>query len=260
MSKSAGPAVGSVIPCKVTRAVRGGVIVALDGAQKGFVPASLLDVHHVPDLQAWVGRDIDAEVLEPSRTSNSGPVLSRRAVLAAARDQQIAAALERLQPGHELRGRVKQCTDYGAFVDLGDGLTGMIHISELSWGHVKHPSTIVDDGEEVIVRVTEIDRERRRISLTRKQLLPDPFESFVTSVSLGATIEGEIALVKPFGAFVRLAEAVEGLAPAEELTHFAPVEGQRTRVQLVAVDRERRRLTLKLLEVSDPAVPSDNPA
>jgi small subunit ribosomal protein S1 len=188
-------------------------------------------------------------------------VLSRRAVLEEERKEQRQAILERLQPGPIIEGQISNIVEFGAFVDL-DGIDGLIHISELSWSHVNHPSEILNIGDTVQVKVLDIDRDRQRISLGLKQTQEDPWQRVVDTYSVGDELEGKVTKVVAFGAFVEILEGVEGLVHISELAQ-QHVENPReivqpdddVRVKILEIDSERRRLSLSIKRVEDQILP-----
>ena len=182
---------------------------------RGFLPASLVDIRRVPNLDEYLGQTIQTKVIELNRSRNN-VVLSRRAVLEEERKEQRQAILERLQPGLIIEGQISNIVDFGAFVDL-DGIDGLIHISELSWSHVNHPSEVLSIGQTVEVKVLDIDRDRQRISLGLKQTQEDPWQRVVDTYHVGDELEGAVTKVVAFGAFVEILEGVEGLVHISEL-------------------------------------------
>ena len=169
----------------------------------------------MPNLDEYLGQTIQTKVIELNRSRNN-VVLSRRAVLEEERKEQRQAILERLQPGLIIEGQISNIVDFGAFVDL-DGIDGLIHISELSWSHVNHPSEVLSIGQTVEVKVLDIDRDRQRISLGLKQTQEDPWQRVVDTYHVGDELEGAVTKVVAFGAFVEILEGVEGLVHISEL-------------------------------------------
>jgi small subunit ribosomal protein S1 len=252
-AESGEPVHGSVI-----EVVKGGLIVDL--GVRGFLPASLVDIRRVPNLDEYLGQTIESKVIELNRPRNN-VVLSRRAVLEEERKEQRQAILERLQPGLIIEGQISNIVEFGAFVDL-DGIDGLIHISELSWSHVNHPSEILNIGDTVQVKVLDIDRDRQRISLGLKQTQEDPWKRVVDTYSVGDELEGKVTKVVAFGAFVEILEGVEGLVHISELAqqHVEnPREivqpGDDVRVKILEIDSERRRLSLSIKRVEDQILP-----
>ena len=252
-AESGEPVHGSVI-----EVVKGGLIVDL--GVRGFLPASLVDIRRVPNLDEYLGQTIESKVIELNRPRNN-VVLSRRAVLEEERKEQRQAILERLQPGLIIEGQISNIVEFGAFVDL-DGIDGLIHISELSWSHVNHPSEILNIGDTVQVKVLDIDRDRQRISLGLKQTQEDPWQRVVDTYSVGDELEGKVTKVVAFGAFVEILEGVEGLVHISELAqqHVEnPREivqpGDDVKVKILEIDSERRRLSLSIKRVEDQILP-----
>jgi small subunit ribosomal protein S1 len=242
----------------VIEVVKGGLIIDL--GVRGFLPASLVDIRRVPNLDEYLGQNIQCKVIELNRSRNN-VVLSRRAVLEEERKEQRQAILERLQPGLVIEGQISNIVDFGAFVDL-DGIDGLIHISELSWSHVNHPSEILSIGDTVQVKVLDIDRDRQRISLGLKQTQEDPWQRVVDTYSVGDELEGTVTKVVAFGAFVEIMNGVEGLVHISELAqqHVEnPREivqpGDDIRVKILEIDSERRRLSLSIKRVEDQILP-----
>src|ERR671913_462437 len=220
----------------------------------------LVDIRRVPNLDEYLGQTIESKVIELNRPRNN-VVLSRRAVLEEERKEQRQAILERLQPGLVIEGQISNIVEFGAFVDL-DGIDGLIHISELSWSHVNHPSEILNIGDTVQVKVLDIDRDRQRISLGLKQTQEDPWQRVVDTYSVGDELEGKVTKVVAFGAFVEILEGVEGLVHISELAQqhvenpreiVAP--GDEVKVKILEIDSERRRLSLSIKRVEGQVLP-----
>ena len=223
---------------------------------RGFLPASLVDIRRVQNLDEFLGQKIECKVIELNRSRNN-VVLSRRAVLEEERKEVRQQILDRLQPGMVVEGAISNIVDFGAFVDL-DGIDGLIHISELSWSHVNHPSEILSIGDVVPVKVLDIDRERQRISLGLKQTQADPWQRVIETYQVGDELEGKVTKVVTFGAFVEIMDGVEGLVHISELAQHHvenPREivepGQAVRVKILEIDSERRRLSLSVKRVED---------
>ena len=221
---------------------------------RGFLPASLVDIRRVQNLDDFLGEKIECKVIELNRSRNN-VVLSRRAVLEEERKEARQQILDRLERGQVVEGTISNIVDFGAFVDL-DGIDGLIHISELSWGHVNHPSEVLNIGETVKVKVLDIDRDRQRISLGLKQTQEDPWERVVRTYNVGDVLEGKVTKVVSFGAFVEIMEGVEGLVHISELAQHHvenPREvvepGDEVKVKILEIDEERRRLSLSLKRV-----------
>ena len=233
----------------VIEVVKGGLII--DIGLRGFLPASLVDIRRVRNLDSFMGQRLECKVIELNRSRNN-VVLSRRAVLEEERKEERHRILTTLQEGDIVTGTISNLVDFGAFVDL-EGIDGLIHISELSWNHVDHPSEVVEVGEEVQVKVLEVDRDRERISLGLKQTRKDPWQEIVERVNIGETIKGRVTKLVSFGALVEVAEGVEGLIHISELADHhveTPDEivrsGDEVEARIIDVDAKRRRLSLSL--------------
>jgi small subunit ribosomal protein S1 len=242
---------------KVIEVVKGGLI--LDLGVRGFLPASLVDIRRVQDLDEFLGQELRAKVIELNRSRNN-VVLSRRAVLEDERKEMRQAILDRLNPGDVVDGQISNIVDFGAFVDL-DGMDGLIHISELSWSHVNHPSEVLEIGQDVKVKVLDIDRERQRISLGLKQTQSDPWQQVLETYNEGDEVEGKVTKVVTFGAFVEIMPGVEGLVHISELAQHhvenpreVVSQGDVVKAKIIEVDAERRRLSLSLKRVEGDAV------
>src|SRR2546422_1040413 len=249
---------GEAVTGTVIEVVKGGLIIDL--GVRGFLPASLVDIRRVQNLDEYLGETIECKVIELNRSRNN-VVLSRRAVLEEERKEARQQILDRLQKGEVVEGTISNIVDFGAFVDL-DGIDGLIHISELSWGHVNHPSEVVSIGETVRVKVLDIDRERQRISLGLKQTQEDPWQRVVSTYNVGDVLEGKVTKVVAFGAFVEVMEGVEGLVHISELAQHHvenPREivdpGDEVKVKILEIDDERRRLSLSLKRVEGQVLP-----
>lgn len=240
---------GEPVEGTVIEVVKGGLI--LDLGVRGFLPASLVDIRRVHNLDEFTGQKLDCKVIELNRSRNN-VVLSRRAVLEEERKEVREQILVRLQPGQVIEGRVSNIVDFGAFVDL-EGIDGLIHISELSWSHVNHPSEVLSIGDVVRVKVLDIDRERQRISLGLKQTQEDPWQRVLDSYRPGDVLEGKVTKVVAFGAFVEIVPGVEGLVHISELAEHhveTPSEvvspDDAARVKILEIDEERRRISLSI--------------
>jgi small subunit ribosomal protein S1 len=249
---------GEPVEGTVIEVVKGGLIIDL--GVRGFLPASLVDIRRVPNLDEYMGTQIECKVIELNRSRNN-VVLSRRAVLEEERKEVRQQILDRLTPGLVVEGQISNIVDFGAFVDL-DGIDGLIHISELSWSHVNHPSEVLEIGDTVQVKVLDIDRERQRISLGLKQTQEDPWQRIVNTYNIGDELEGTVTKVVTFGAFVEILDGVEGLVHISELAaHHVenPREivqpGDQLRVKILEIDSERRRLSLSAKRVEGQVLP-----
>ena len=245
---------GETITGPVIEVVKGGLI--LDIGLRGFLPASLVDLRRVRDLHPFVGQQLEAKIIELDRNRNN-VVLSRRAFLEESQSEGRKQFLQNLQKGERRTGTVSSIVNFGAFVDLG-GVDGLVHVSELSWKHVDHPSEVVTVGQEVEVEVLDVDLDRERVSLSLKATQEDPWKEFERKYSAGEVIAGQITKLVPFGAFVRVGEGIEGLVHISELSeaHVESPEsvvavGQKVKVKVVDVDVSRRRISLSMRQVGD---------
>ena len=268
LQKEGEPVVGEVI-----EVVKGGLII--DIGLRGFLPASLVDLRRVKDLDMYMGTELEARIIEMDRNRNN-VVLSRRVLLEEGRKNERAEILAKLTKGMRLKGSVSSIVDFGAFVDLG-GIDGLVHISELSWNHVNHPSEVVKVGQEVEVEVLDVDLNRERISLGLKQTQPDPWVKLVEAYPVGTIVDGTVTKVVPFGAFVQLGEATEGLVHISEMAprHIeTPSQvvkvGDAVKVKVMEINPERRRISLSMkaaaaelgieIEVDETVVAEERPA
>ncbi len=249
---------GEPVEGSVIEVVKGGLI--LDLGVRGFLPASLVDIRRVHNLDEFMGQTLECKVIELNRSRNN-VVLSRRAVLEEERKEVREQILGRLEPGQVVEGKISNIVDFGAFVDL-DGIDGLIHISELSWSHVNHPSEVVAIGDTVRIKVLDIDRDRQRISLGLKQTQEDPWQRVISTHRSGDVLKGTVTKVVAFGAFVEILPGVEGLVHISELAdHHVenPSEvvepGTKLNVKILEIDEERRRLSLSIKRVEGQNMP-----
>ena len=241
---------GENVEGEVIEVVKGGLI--LDIGLRGFLPASLVDLRRVKDLTSYLGTRIEARVIEMDRNRNN-VVLSRRVVL----EESRKAERSEIKSGMRLKGTVSSIVDFGAFVDLG-GIDGLIHISELSWNHVNHPSEVVKVGQEVEVEVLDVDLNRERISLGLKQTTEDPWRALVKKYPVGAIVEGTVTKLVPFGAFVDLGDGIEGLVHISEMANKhvdQPAQvtavGSKVQVKVMEIDLDRRRISLSMKSAAE---------
>lgn len=238
-----------IVEAPVAQEVKGGLVV--DVGVRGFVPASQVERGYVADLSKYVGQTLRMRVLELDRSKNR-VILSQRVVLEEEHERLCRETWETIAEGQIRKGIVKGITDFGVFVDLG-GVDGLLHISELSWARVNHPSEVVSEGQELEVKVLKVDRERGRISLGRKQVLPDPWGDVEQKYPVGAVIKGEVTRTAPFGAFVQLEPGVEGLVHISEISHqhIAKPEdvvnsGDVVMVKVLRTRPEERKISLSI--------------
>jgi small subunit ribosomal protein S1 len=246
---------GQTIKGPVIEVVKGGLI--LDIGLRGFLPASLVDLRRVRDLQPFVGTELEAKIIELDRNRNN-VVLSRRAFLEESQSEGRKKFLEDLNKGERRKGTVSSIVNFGAFVDLG-GVDGLVHVSELSWKHVDHPSEVATVGQEVEVEVLDVDLERERVSLSLKATQEDPWKEFERKYKAGEILKGQVTKLVPFGAFVRVAQGIEGLVHISELSHEhvdTPESvlsvGDEVTAKVIDVDVSRRRVSLSMRQVTAP--------
>ncbi|MGB8020284.1 MAG: 30S ribosomal protein S1 [Candidatus Nanopelagicales bacterium] len=243
-----------VVTGKVIEVVKGGLI--LDIGLRGFLPASLVEMRRVRDLQPYVGKEIEAKIIELDKNRNN-VVLSRRAWLEQTQSEVRTSFLNQLQRGQIRNGVVSSIVNFGAFVDLG-GVDGLVHVSELSWKHIDHPSEVVTVGDEVTVEVLDVDMDRERVSLSLKATQEDPWQHFARTHQMGQVVPGKVTKLVPFGAFVRVEEGIEGLVHVSELAerHVEIPEQVVTVnddifVKVIDIDLERRRISLSLKQANE---------
>ena len=243
-----------VVTGKVIEVVKGGLI--LDIGLRGFLPASLVEMRRVRDLQPYVGKEIEAKIIELDKNRNN-VVLSRRAWLEQTQSEVRSNFLNQLQKGQIRNGVVSSIVNFGAFVDLG-GVDGLVHVSELSWKHIDHPNEVVAVGDEVTVEVLDVDMERERVSLSLKATQEDPWQHFARTHQMGQVVPGKVTKLVPFGAFVRVEEGIEGLVHISELAerHVEIPEQVVTVnddifVKVIDIDLERRRISLSLKQANE---------
>ena len=243
-----------VVTGTVIEVVKGGLI--LDIGLRGFLPASLVEMRRVRDLQPYVGREIEAKIIELDKNRNN-VVLSRRAWLEQTQSEVRHTFLNTLQKGQIRRGTVSSIVNFGAFVDLG-GVDGLVHVSELSWKHIDHPGEVVEVGQEVTVEVLDVDMDRERVSLSLKSTQEDPWQQFARTHQIGQVVPGRVTKLVPFGAFVRVEEGIEGLVHISELAdrHVEIPEqvvqvGDEIFVKIIDIDLDRRRISLSLKQANE---------
>ncbi|WP_435198647.1 30S ribosomal protein S1 [Janibacter sp. GS2] len=243
-----------VVTGTVIEVVKGGLI--LDIGLRGFLPASLVEMRRVRDLQPYVGKEIEAKIIELDKNRNN-VVLSRRAWLEQTQSEVRTTFLKELQKGQVRTGVVSSIVNFGAFVDLG-GVDGLVHVSELSWKHIDHPSEVVEVGDDVTVEVLDVDMDRERVSLSLKATQEDPWQHFARTHAIGQVVPGKVTKLVPFGAFVRVEDGIEGLVHISELAerHVELPEqvvnvGQEIFVKVIDIDLERRRISLSLKQANE---------
>ncbi len=238
----------------VIEVVKGGLIV--DIGLRGFLPASLVELRRVRDLTPYIGKVLEAKIIELDKNRNN-VVLSRRSWLEETQKEQREEFLEHLVPGEVRKGVVSSVVAFGVFVDLG-GMDGLVHVSELSWKHVDHPSSVVQVGDEIEVLVLEVDRAKERISLSLKATQRDPWQEFASAHKPGELVYGRVTKLVPFGAFVQVAEGIEGLVHISEMSfqHVDSPEqvveaGEELWVKIIDMDLARRRISISIKQAAE---------
>jgi len=238
----------------VIEVVKGGLIV--DIGLRGFLPASLVELRRVRDLQPYVGKTIEAKIIELDKNRNN-VVLSRRAWLEETQREQRDEFLVNLRPGERRKGIVSSVVNFGAFVDLG-GMDGLVHVSELSWKHVDHPGSVVAVGDEIEVEVLEVDMDRERISLSLKATQQDPWQEFAGAHQVGELVYGRVTKLVPFGSFIQVGDGIEGLVHISEMSaHHVDLPeqvvtpGEELWVKIIDLDLQRRRISLSIKQAAE---------
>jgi small subunit ribosomal protein S1 len=243
-----------IVEGPVIEVVKGGLII--DIGLRGFLPASLVELRRVRDLLPYVGKTIQAKIIELDKNRNN-VVLSRRAWLEETQKEQREEFLFNLKPGEIRTGVVSSVVNFGAFVDLG-GMDGLVHVSELSWKHVDHPGSVVAVGDEITVQVLEVDLSRERISLSLKATQQDPWQEFASAHKVGELVYGRVTKLVPFGAFVQVGEGIEGLVHISEMAiHHVDLPdqvvtpGDELWVKIIDIDLQRRRISLSIKQAAE---------
>ena len=238
-----------IIEAPVIEIVKGGLLV--DVGVKGFVPASQVELFFVKDFSEYLQKVLRLRILE-LEPEKGKVVLSQRIVLAEEREKQKAALLKDIEAGQTRKGVVKRLTNFGAFVDLG-GLDGLLHVSELGWQRVDHPSDVVQEGQEIEVYVLSVDRDKEKISLSLKELLPDPWQEAIKKYEVNSIITGKVVRIVSFGAFVELEPGLDGLVHISKIskqridTVSDVLEvGQEIQAKIMSIDVERKRISLSI--------------
>lgn len=249
-----------VVTGTVIEVVKGGLI--LDIGLRGFLPASLVEMRRVRDLAPYIGRELDAKIIELDENRNN-VVLSRRSWLEQTQAEVRTQFLDTLQKGQIRSGVVSSIVNFGAFVDLG-GVDGLVHVSELSWKHIDHPSEVVEVGQEVSVEVLDVDMDRERVSLSLKATHEDPWQTFARTHAIGQVVPGKVTKLVPFGAFIRVEDGIEGLVHISELAqrHVEVPEqvvkvGEEVFVKVIDIDLDRRRISLSLKQANEGVDPNN---
>jgi 30S ribosomal protein S1 len=241
---------GDTVEAKIAKEVKGGLVAYVMGL-RGFIPASQMELHFVKDLAVYVDQTVEAEIIEVD-VQKRRLVLSRRKLLERDRAEKEEAVFSAIEPEQVVRGTVKRLVDYGAFIDIG-GVDGLAHISDLAWHRVKHPSEVLEVGQEIDVYVKSVDRDAKRISLSVKDTLPDPWIEKAEQYSEGDFIEGKIIKLTDFGAFMEIEPGFDGLIPMGELAEKrieradeAVHTGDIVTVKVLRIDTKRKRISLSI--------------
>ncbi|MEC3773099.1 30S ribosomal protein S1 [Bacillus velezensis] len=243
-----------VFEAEVKDVVKGGLVV--DIGVRGFIPASLVEAHFVEDFTDYKGKTLSLIVVELDRDKNR-VILSHRAVVEKEQTAKKHDFLQTLEVGRVLEGKVQRLTDFGAFVDIG-GIDGLVHISQLSHSHVEKPSDVVEEGQDVKVKVLSVDRDNERISLSIKETLPGPWSQIGEKVKQGDVLEGKVQRLVSFGAFVEILPGVEGLVHISQISnkhigtpHEVLEEGQTVKVKVLDVNESEERISLSMRELEE---------
>lgn len=240
---------GEVFEIQVADVVKGGLVA--DVGVRGFIPASHVERHFVDSFDDYKGRTLPVKVVELDREKNK-VILSHRAVLEEEQNQQKQGIYDQLQVGSVIEGTVQRLTDFGAFVDVG-GVDGLVHVSEMSWQRVEKPSDVVKEGDKVTVKILKIDKEHERISLSMKEAGPSPWAQALSQLKAGSVVSGTVRRLVSFGAFVEVAQGVEGLVHISQISNKhigAPSEvlkeGQEVQVKILDVNPAEQRISLSI--------------
>lgn len=245
---------GEVFDAEIKDVVKGGLVVDL--GVRGFVPASLVEAHFVEDFSDYKGKTLAFKIVELDKEKNR-LILSHRAVIELEKGKQKKNILDSLAPGQVLSGTVQRITDFGAFVDIG-GIDGLVHISQLSHEHVVKPTDVVQEGQQVQVKVLSVDRDNERISLSIKETLPGPWANISEKAAKGTTLEGVVKRLVSYGAFVEVFPGVEGLVHISQISHKHIAtpnevlkENQTVKVKVLDVNEQEQRLSLSMKELAE---------
>ncbi len=243
---------GVIIEAEVKDVVKGGLVIDL--GVRGFVPASLVEDHFVESFENYKGQVLTFKIVEMEKEKNR-LILSHRAVVEQEKESQKQNILDHIHPGDEMTGTVQRIAAFGAFVDLG-GVDGLVHISQLSHEHVEHVTDVVNEGQEVKVKVLSVDRDSERISLSIKDTLPGPWEGIEEKASRGSILEGKVKRLVTYGAFVEVFPGIEGLVHISQISHShigtpheVLKEGQEVSVKVLDVNKTDKRLSLSIKDL-----------
>lgn len=248
--------VGDVVKARVTGTNIGGLELRVNGV-RAFMPMSQVDLHRLEDFHSFLNQWLECEVMEVNRRGK-GLVLSRRRLLERSREADRERVMTEIEIGQTRMGTVRRLTDFGAFVDIGQGIEGLLHVSDMSYSRVEKPADVLKEGQQIEVKILKLDREKNRIGLGIKQLAADPWETIASRVHAGDTLTGTITKLMNFGAFVEVEPGVEGLLPVSELSWTQRVHhpkdvvkaGDAVRVSVLTVDPDKKKLSLSLKAMS----------
>jgi len=248
---------GCVVTGTIKSAVRGGLLVQIDDVE-AFLPGSQIEVTPVKDLEPYVGQTYDFKVIKISNERRN-LIVSRRELIEGVQAEKKAELLASLQKGEIRKGRVKNITDFGAFVSIDDAIDGLLHITDMSWARVKHPSELIKVGQELDVMVLDVDRERERVSLGLKQTMPNPWDAIQDQFPVGARVMGKVVNLAAYGAFVEIAPGIEGLVHISEFSWTKRVArasdmlsvGDEVQVVVLSIDVENQKIALGIRQTQD---------
>lgn len=254
---------GNAIEGTVTSSVRGGLIVNV--GTRGFLPASLISNHFVSDLKPYIGKTIKVKITEIDPNKNR-LILSHKELIEEEREEAFETVASQLVAGDIVEGKVSRLTNFGAFVDVG-GVAGLVHISEISYKHIDKPSDVLKTGQDVKVKVIGIDDDRHRISLSIKQTEPSPFEQATSELSEGEVVEGEVKSLTSFGAFVEVADGIQGLVHVSEISNKRVEKpsdvlkvGETVKVKVLNINPDEKRISLSIKQAQPAAEGEENNA
>ena len=238
-----------IFTCKILRRIKGGMIVDIDGLQ-GFLPGSQIDVRPIKDFDQYLDQDLEVRVVKLNE-ARKNIVVSHKVIIEDSLKEKREELLADMEIGQIMEGRVKNITDFGVFIDLG-GIDGLLHITDLSWGRVNHPSEVVKLDETLSIKIIDYDKEKQRVSLGLKQLMPHPWENVEKNYPIGSNVKGKIVSLTNYGAFVELEAGVEGLIHVSEMSWTRHIKnasemysiGEEIKAGVLAIDTDERKISL----------------